>query len=218
MAPTYGAGIAAAGERGEHRTADILEHAYRGDDTTHVFHDLDIPGHERTANVDHMVAQGNRVIILDSKSWLPGFYWTARGCTYRGLHRFPPADKHTVGFAVDSYRQLLLGNAKVGGMLVIHPTRDGPNHLWAIALADGVARATGDKLIAALERRLGPAAAPPDPRLIDTLVGYVRRPEPPIPPATWYPDPTLRNQLRYWDGTNWTHWTSNNGHPNNDPI
>ncbi len=30
-------------------------------------------------------------------------------------------------------------------------------------------------------------------------------------PANWYPDPTGRNQLRYWDGSTWTEHVSTNG-------
>jgi uncharacterized protein YxjI len=37
-------------------------------------------------------------------------------------------------------------------------------------------------------------------------------------PANWYPDPTQRHQMRYWDGANWTAHVSDNGVTGNDPM
>src|SRR5262245_27902824 len=36
-------------------------------------------------------------------------------------------------------------------------------------------------------------------------------PAAPGTPANWYPDPSGRHQLRYWDGTRWTENVSNAG-------
>lgn len=36
-------------------------------------------------------------------------------------------------------------------------------------------------------------------------------------PGAWYPDPTKRYQLRWWDGTRWTQRVVNNGSPMSDP-
>jgi hypothetical protein len=33
----------------------------------------------------------------------------------------------------------------------------------------------------------------------------------PVPERQWYPDPTGRHELRYWDGQEWTHHVSDNG-------
>lgn len=38
------------------------------------------------------------------------------------------------------------------------------------------------------------------------------------PAANWYPDPTGRNEHRYWDGTAWTHHVSNRGITGIDPV
>lgn len=37
-------------------------------------------------------------------------------------------------------------------------------------------------------------------------------------PADWYPDPTGRHQLRYWDGQAWTDHASSHGRPSVDPV
>jgi uncharacterized protein YxjI len=37
-------------------------------------------------------------------------------------------------------------------------------------------------------------------------------------PANWYPDPTGRHELRYWDGSAWTDHVSNGGRAATDPV
>lgn len=37
-------------------------------------------------------------------------------------------------------------------------------------------------------------------------------------PANWYPDPTQRHELRYWDGNAWTAHVSDRGIQGNDPL
>jgi uncharacterized protein YxjI len=37
-------------------------------------------------------------------------------------------------------------------------------------------------------------------------------------PANWYPDPTSRHELRYWDGAAWTDHVSNRGVTGTDPV
>lgn len=37
-------------------------------------------------------------------------------------------------------------------------------------------------------------------------------------PAQWYPDPTGRHELRYWDGQQWTHHVSDAGVTGTDPV
>ncbi|NBU94785.1 MAG: DUF2510 domain-containing protein [Actinobacteria bacterium] len=36
-------------------------------------------------------------------------------------------------------------------------------------------------------------------------------------PAGWYPDPSSRFELRYWDGTRWTEHVSRGGQQSTDP-
>ncbi len=67
-----------------------------------------------------------------------------------------------------------------------------------------------------LEGRLG-RRQPPDPHLITTLNGYLRRPSSPAPPG-WHQDPTSRNELRYWNGAAWTESVANKGQPSIDHL
>jgi hypothetical protein len=40
-----------------------------------------------------------------------------------------------------------------------------------------------------------------------------------VPQPGWYPDPTARSPLRYWDGNQWTDWVSSGpGTRNYDPL
>lgn len=47
--------------------------------------------------------------------------------------------------------------------------------------------------------------------------GAAPMPPPPPTPATWAPDPHGRHELRYWDGTAWSHHVSNQGIVATDP-
>jgi hypothetical protein len=38
------------------------------------------------------------------------------------------------------------------------------------------------------------------------------------PAAGWFPDPTGRNEQRYWDGATWTGAVVSNGQPATDPL
>ena len=38
------------------------------------------------------------------------------------------------------------------------------------------------------------------------------------PAANWYPDPSGRHEVRYWDGGQWTHHVTSQGRPGIDPL
>lgn len=66
-----------------------------------------------------------------------------------------------------------------------------------------------------------PAAEETDgPRLTRTEVAaaMLARPDPALPPANWYADPTRRFQYRYWNGTQWTHHVASHGQQAFDPM
>lgn len=66
------------GRQGELRTASVLDAAAQRHGFT-VLHDLHIPLPGITANVDHVVVSGRRVLLIDAKVWRPGTYWTIAG-------------------------------------------------------------------------------------------------------------------------------------------
>ncbi|MFI5427538.1 DUF2510 domain-containing protein [Aeromicrobium sp. UC242_57] len=39
-----------------------------------------------------------------------------------------------------------------------------------------------------------------------------------LPPAAWYPDPSRRRELRFWDGTQWTEHVASAGTTGVDPL
>lgn len=94
------AGTARVGADGERKTAAILDPFTQTASVT-VLHDLMVSARGYRSNIDHVVVSGRHVLIVDSKVWLPGFYWTVNGATRRGMARFTPADSHAVDMVAD---------------------------------------------------------------------------------------------------------------------
>lgn len=80
---------ASVGARAERATAVVLDRLGASPDV-HVFHDVRLPG--MTGQLHHVVACGDRLVVVDSKWWAPGRYWTLMGRHYRGLERIGHAD------------------------------------------------------------------------------------------------------------------------------
>jgi hypothetical protein len=97
-----------AGTDGEVRTARALVNCCKPGGPT-VLHDLVLPMNGIKANIDHIVVSGKEVRILDSKMWVPGFYWTIAGRTRRGMTRVEHADKQTMAMATTAINKLLSG-------------------------------------------------------------------------------------------------------------
>lgn len=93
--------VARIGAAGERQVAKALEPYFSAPDTAALFHDLSVPG--RSANIDHLIVSGKDVLLVDSKVWASGFYFTVFSHTYRmrkkdgrlRLERVDHADKHT---------------------------------------------------------------------------------------------------------------------------
>lgn len=121
-----------AGARGEEMTNQMLERAYREHHTVWVFHDLKMPGWGK-ANVDHVIVQGTRVVVVDTKTWLPGLYFSFAGGVYRktrkGFERFKPAEDIVLTRQCGELRSYLESTAKmrvdVRGMVAIWPSHPG---------------------------------------------------------------------------------------------
>jgi Protein of unknown function (DUF2510) len=63
---------------------------------------------------------------------------------------------------------------------------------------------------------VGPTATP-DTGASSTS-GTAHLDQPPPPPPMWAADPSGRHQLRYWDGSAWTEYVSDNGHEFREPF
>jgi len=123
--------LANVGLSGEVRTADILrviQDNRAASQRFSVVHDFMAPSDKYTANVDHLVIAGNKVIIIDSKVWSPGYYATIAGRTWvyrskgrsskaKALEYFSPGDKKTIPMLVDVMGEYLGSRA-----LVVNPT------------------------------------------------------------------------------------------------
>lgn len=109
---TFGTALTrAAGAAGEVLTGSVL--AGFGD-RAEIFHDLTIPGHR--INADHAVLAGNRLLILDSKNWKAGRYWSIGPWYFRGLER-----RHPPGQAVDMARRALADYLRPHRVKVVTP-------------------------------------------------------------------------------------------------
>lgn len=98
---------ARAGASGETATAKELNRVAGQPGGPTVLHDLRIPIPGISANIDHIVVAGRTVIVVDSKLWKPGRYWTFAGSTRRGFERFAPADKQTLPMAAEAIGKML---------------------------------------------------------------------------------------------------------------
>lgn len=108
------ADVARIGQRGEERTAEILNKYAEPVDGVTVLHDVRIPIPNFTANIDHVVIAGRTVHLIDAKVWKPARYWTFRGTTRRGLEKFAPADKKTMVMAREAIDRFLAKEGLTG--------------------------------------------------------------------------------------------------------
>lgn len=113
-------GAASAGARGEKKTQDILD--LFGTKAA-VMHDLKVPVTGSRANIDHIIVSGKRLLVLDTKVWKPGFYWTFAGQTRRGLTRVAHTEK-SQQYITDALTRYLKGTgARIGSpYLVVWPS------------------------------------------------------------------------------------------------
>ncbi|WP_114906772.1 nuclease-related domain-containing protein [Ornithinimicrobium murale] len=168
-------GHARAGKQAELSTAAVLDEWARNNPGVAVLHDLDVPRAGYTANVDHVVVSGNSVMLLDAKSWAPGFVWSLGQSSYRGLKPFPSAAKRTLPMALDTYTEHLARHGVTGidircALVVWCSRREGKVSTWALA-SPGARVIPGLKL-AANPRRYLPRK-PADPAITSALAQLV---------------------------------------------
>lgn len=75
--PEYAREAVRVGAQGERSAAQYLCQIWERDPAVHIFADRSIPG--TRANADYVVVKGDRLLVLDVKTWTPGWYWTPPG-------------------------------------------------------------------------------------------------------------------------------------------
>ena len=167
--------VAEIGRRGELLTAAVLDRLARPGGPT-VLHDLMLPTTSGVrVNVDHVVVSGRKVVLVDSKCWRLGRYWTALGRTRRGLKPVPHADKRGGVAALRDLERCVLGCRAmvVGPVYVIWPSSkssaDGLSVRWYRPAAGWAM--TGRQFARRAARLVGDA--PADPRIVAALVPLV---------------------------------------------
>jgi hypothetical protein len=110
-------------ERAKHATAAMLERYLTRLPGARIFHGLSWPD-SVFADIDHAVLCGRRLVLIESKAWLPGHYTAdEEGTLWRNGHVFRGgATRLPEGLAV--YRDLL-PDIEVRGVLLIYPSRAG---------------------------------------------------------------------------------------------
>lgn len=162
--------VAEHGRKGELATAAILDRYARIGGPT-VLHDLNVARGKYTVNIDHAVVFGDMVLIVDSKRWKPGFYWTLGHKTRRGARAFPFADKTTMAKLQD-YLQDYLDKRGVRArvlypIVVVWSSSDRVRlRLWAMR-CPGAQVITGDKFSRIASKVL--RRVPADPAIVSAL-------------------------------------------------
>jgi hypothetical protein len=167
--------VAEIGRRGELLTAAVLNRLARPGGPT-VLHDLMLPTTSGIrVNVDHVVVSSRKVVLVDSKCWQLGRYWTVLGRTRRGLKPVPHADKRGGVAVLRDLERCVLGCRAmvVGPVYVIWPSsRSSADRLsvrWYRPAAGWAM--TGRQFASKATQLVGDA--PPDPRIVAALVPLV---------------------------------------------
>lgn len=154
------------GAVGEMKTAALLNALPDG---FVVFHDLRLPMKNISANIDHAVLYGKHLILIDSKAWAGGFYWSFRGKNFRGLKHVDHISKKTMQMGETSFSALLHGVAVHRPVVAVWPS----STMNAPALLNPyVPRAVvlhGDRLAHHIVSTLPRKAGAPDPVVVNQL-------------------------------------------------
>jgi hypothetical protein len=110
-------------ELGQRLTANLLAEYLVPLPGVRIFHGLSLPD-SVFADVDHAILRGDRLVLIESKTWLPGHYAADdEGTVWRNGHPFR-GGAIRLPEGVAAYRELLPG-IEVRGALVVYPSRAG---------------------------------------------------------------------------------------------
>lgn len=111
------------GDVSERLTAELLETYLTRLPGVRIFHGVAWPG-SRFADIDHAVLCGRRLVLIESKLWLPGRYAAdPDGTVWRNDHIFRGG--HTRLAAGLAAFRTLLPDLEIRGALILYPCRSG---------------------------------------------------------------------------------------------
>ena len=165
------AAVARVGRQAELRTALVLDRLAGRPGGPTVLHDLAIPIPNISANIDHVVVSGRRVLIVDSKGWRPARYWSLGHMAFRGRRRFGHANSATPRMAVDGltryFRNRGLRARLVTPVVAVWPSSDRGRLSVALLGMGGCRVSRGEQLAREVRRAVG--LRPADPEIVDAL-------------------------------------------------
>jgi hypothetical protein len=149
--------VAKIGAKGEERTQQLLNGFGL---KAAVLHDLRVPIPGFKANIDHVVVSGKRVLIIDTKVWKPGFYWTLFGKNRRGMERVAHTEKDQAYIQQALITYLRGTGAKVGApyLAVWSSQKNAVPSIWLLTVP-GAGLIHGDRLLGFVKRFIGRAPA-----------------------------------------------------------
>jgi hypothetical protein len=167
--------VARVGRRAELQSAVVLHRLASRPDGPTVLYDLAIPIPGISANIDHVVVSGQRVLIIDSKGWKPARYWSVGGATFRGFRRFEHAKTRTPRMAHQALTGYLRGRGVRAGLVTpivaVWPSTAGMRISVSLLGMDGCRPVLGARLATVVRRSVG--LRPADPGVVAALTRLV---------------------------------------------
>jgi hypothetical protein len=199
------AGAAEAGRQGEVVVGQALNRLVADSAGGVAIHDLRVPIPGFTANIDHVVVAGARVLMIDAKRWKPGFYYSFGSRAYRGFFdRCAHIEKNSMATAhkaMVGYLRRIDAAAVIDPLVV--PTSSGTGRVWCRLLRVPGATPMGVGRMSSTVSRLLTAWGPADPQVVARLLQLLPDGQAPDlstgtgPTSGTVPDRTVSS---YWDG------------------
>lgn len=170
-----------AGRMGEILTAKVLDQLCLQPGGPTVIHDVRIPLKGINANIDHVLVAGDRILLIDSKCWKPGVYWTLFGQTRRGTQRFLPAEKKTMQMARQGIDGMLRGAGArfqlATPLLVVWPSNHSGSFTPLHLQVPGARTVAGVSLERVARRFAGHGDNKPSPLVLGRLLALANDPQ-----------------------------------------